>query len=231
IFIPAAISQSFQLSYNGTVISNGTDIYAWGDSTYGTIITKEISVKNISSSSVSSVGKKIETNQISGTSSMFCFGTCYPSTTSESETVSITNNHDTVFSVDYKPKGHLGESIITCVVYNVNNINDSAWFVIHFNATPATIKEVAITKPEISNPYPNPAKDYTCFNYSFPKNTINIKFILQNIIGTTIKEIEIGNTDGKLTLITNDLKEGVYFYSFLAGEKLIITRKLVIRGN
>lgn len=226
------MSQSFQLSDGGVVLSNGTNLYVWGDSAMGTLMTKDIMVKNISSSVVSTIGKKIETNLISGTSSLFCFnGACYPSSTFESVTVSMASNDYTAFSAEYKPKGHLGESVVTFVIFNVNNINDSAWFIVHFNATPAAINEIASTKPEISNPYPNPAKDYTCINYSFPKNTLNIKFILQDIIGTTVKEIKISNTDGKLTLATNNIKEGVYFYSFFAGEKLILTRKLVIQGK
>lgn len=81
----------------------------------------------------------------------------------------------------------------------------------------------------ISNPYPNPAINYTSFNYSFPKNTLHAQFVLRDILGSPVKEIDIGNREGKLLVNTSDIKSGIYFYSFYVDDKLILTKKLIVR--
>ena len=59
IFATSAMSQNLQLSDDSGILSNGSDIYVVGDSAYGTIMEKKISVKNISSSTISVKVKKM----------------------------------------------------------------------------------------------------------------------------------------------------------------------------
>lgn len=238
IITSSAMSQSLQIYHNSGAIPNGTYIYIWGDTACSSVIVAEFDVANISAVSVSIKVKKIENTMLPGflcdyTSSTFCFnGNCYPSfvyVSPDPPAAIAPGAMDTTFSGDYKPKGHLGESIITYVFFNTADTNDSAWVVVHFNATPLVINEPAITKAEVSNPYPNPAINYTSFKYSFPGTTIHAQFVLRDILGSPVKEIEIDNTEGKLLVNTTDIKSGIYFYSFYVNDKLILTKKLVIR--
>jgi hypothetical protein len=234
IIATSAMPQSLQIfDKSGNYLPNDTNIYIWGDSSYSTTMGVKFDVKNISCCSVSMKVKKIETSLLPGTSNTFCFnGHCYFSSVYVSPdppaTIAI-GATDTSFSGDYRPKGHLGESIITYVFFNVNNVNDSAGVVVHFNATPTVINETVIAKAEVSNPYPNPAINYTSFKYRFPENTIHAQFILRDILGFPVKEIEIDNPEGKLLINTTDIKSGIYFYSFYVDDKLILTKKLIVR--
>jgi len=232
IITNSAMSQSLQISYNSGTIPNGTIFHVWGDTLTGTLMSIGIDVKNISSGTVTIKSKKIENSLIPETSCNMCFaGQCFLSTVFISTTSStlVPNTLDTTFSGDYWPKGHLGESIITFVFFNVDNEDDSAWVVVHFNGTPAGISENTLSKINISNPYPNPAINYTSFKYGFPENTVHAQFVLRDILGFPVKEIEINNPEGKLLVNTTDIKSGIYFYSFYVDDKLILTKKLIVR--
>lgn len=225
-------SQSLQLYHESNQLANGTNVYMWCDTITGTLMIQEIDVKNISGAAVTVKTKKIETSLLPGTSCNMCFaGQCFLSTVFISSTQSTiaSNATDTTGSIEYKPKGHLGESIVTYVFFNLSDPNDSAWVVVHFNGTPAGINDGIISKTEISNPYPNPAIDQTSINYSFAQNTSSAKFVLIDLLGSKVKETEIYDLKGSLTVNTSDLNEGIYFYSFYADNKMVLSRKLVVK--
>jgi len=230
IIATSAMSQSFQLSDTSGILPNGSDVYVSGDTSISNTLTKGLTLRNISGGDVSVIVRKIIVNSIQGSINSFCFGTnCYPSTAYTSDTVGIVSGFFTDFSGDYKPNGHTGESIIRYVFFNVYNKTDSVGITVHYNATPAGINKAVATKTEISNPYPNPAGYYTSINYNFPLSTIKAKFVLRDVLGSKVKEMNIYETEGKLTLNTSDIKEGVYFYSFIIDDKLILTKKLIVR--
>ena len=232
--IPAAsiMGQSLQLKNGSDDITNGTVFHVWGDTGTGMSITG-ILIKNISSNSVSVKSKKIENVLIPGAKCSMCFAqNCYLSSTyiSTSSVSILPGSLDNSFTGDYSPKGNLGESIITFVFFNVNNINDSAWIVVHFNGVSSSgIDENTLSKIDISNAYPNPAVNYTSFNYSFPVNTLSARFVLRDLLGSIVKETEIYDKEGKLIINTNQIKDGVYFYNFYVNDKMILTKKLIIR--
>ena len=225
-----AMSQSIQLSDGTGILPNGKDIYIWGDTSIGTA-THGIHIKNISTNTINVKCKKIEDSLISGTICTMCFGiNCYASGTyiTPKQDTLIPNATDTTFSGHYNPKGHLGESIVIFVFFNVANVNDSAWLVVHFNATAVGVNNLFAMNTEISNPYPNPATNFTSINYTLPNTMDKAMFVLTNITGSEVKKIEITNK-GKLNINSGDLNNGVYFCSFFINDKLIQTKKLIIQ--
>lgn len=229
-FAPAKSQSSIQLYDGNTPIASGTHIYVWQDTTESKI-EKLIFAKNISSETVTLKAGKSEIDQLEDTKSSFCWGgQCYGSTTFTSvlSVNSLVNDIDTL-SCDYLHQGHVGVSIVRYYVFNTANPDDSASVIIHFGATGVGIDDQEVTAPEISNPYPNPAISYTSFNYTFPKNTVNAKFVLRDLLGSITKEVEITDFEGKLTINTSNLNGGVYFYTFYVNDKLIQTRKLIIQ--
>ncbi len=231
--IPAnsLMGQNLQLMNGSGNIPNGTTFHIWGDT--GTAMSiVGIHIKNISSGSVTIKAKKIENSLIPGAKCSICFaGSCEFSTTyisSNSSTI-LPDSVDNSFSGDYSPKGHLGESIITFVFFNINNLNDSAWIVVHFNGSSVGINESVLSKIDISNSYPNPAANYTSFNYSFPVNTLSAKFVLYDLTGFKVNETEIYDKEGKLIINTSQFKDGIYFYNFYVNDKMVLTKKLIVR--
>ena len=228
----SAIIQGLQIyDKSGNALLNGTDTVISGDSSYSTIMVVEFGVKNISTASMSVKAKKIVIDTVPGSTNTFCFdSSCFGRDTYVSTTTAIIapGVEDTSFSADYRPRGHLGESIMMYVFFNVDDPSDSAWVIVHFKAIYNGIDDEIAAKTEISDPYPNPAIHHTTFNYNFPDNT-HARFVLRDILGSDIKEMEIHNSEGKLLVNTSDLKSGIYFYSFFVDDELVLTKKLIVR--
>ncbi len=75
------------------------------------------------------------------------------------------------------------------------------------------IKQTAATTPEsYLNVYPNPAKDELTITYQLTGN--NGLFNLYDILGRSLKTIEINTPSGTTTISVADLPTGIYFYKF-----------------
>jgi len=94
------------------------------------------------------------------------------------------------------------------------------------------IKETGNTNGSLFQNYPNPSKSRTSIKYSINKGQEGIvKLYLSDLRGQKIKEIvNKYHTPGlyKVSLNTNNLSPGVYFYVLEAGDNFSISKKLVI---
>jgi hypothetical protein len=222
-----------QISNSTGTLANGTELYIWGDSASTTVMDVNLSVKNISTGTVNVKAKEIPSSLVSGAKVSLCFaGSCYAevATTfiSPSSASIAPNVVNSTFTGEYHPLDHLGASTVIFEFFNTGNTSDSAWVVVNFNASPTAIKEIAPLNAEISNPYPNPAANFTSFNYSTPNYTGNTRIVITNILGSVVKEMNIEN-EGKITINTSDLNDGIYMYSFIVDDKLIQTKRLIIQ--
>jgi plastocyanin len=82
--------------------------------------------------------------------------------------------------------------------------------------------------------YPNPSKGTV--TVSLPQATqkagLDYKLRLSNIIGREVRTVALKPellTDG-MTLNLSDLPAGIYFYSLLAGDKVVTTKRLVLQN-
>lgn len=195
-------------------------------------IEAKIKVKNNALVSKTIKVKKIENSLIAGSLNTFCFsGNCFSSSTYVSPLSVILSSGatDSSFAGDYSPKGFLGTSTITYVFFDINNVNDSAWVVVNFVATPAGLIENTAIKFDISNPYPNPAKNMVIYNYSFTGEINDAKILVRDLLGNIVIQEQIFDLQGKLSIDISDLKNGIYFYSFVLNNKNVVSKKLVIQ--
>ena len=232
-FTTNVMSQSIQLSDDSGIVANGKNFYM-EDSCASMSFTR-IHVTNISSGSLGYRVKKIETSLVAGASCSMCWGNCYGSgtytvpPTSKSPITIASNATDASFVGDYNPGGSCGESIITYVFFNAASVNDSAWILVHYITTCTGINELNQSKFEISNAFPNPAVGNTSINYSLPQNTVNAKCVVTNILGSKVIEMPVNNQKGTITINTEVLNSGIYFYSFYVNSQLISTKKLMVK--
>ena len=82
---------------------------------------------------------------------------------------------------------------------------------------------------KFSNPYPNPSDNFTSFDYLLPKATKNSKIVIRNILGIVVKEVKIFNKKGNIKLSTEELTDGIYFYSIIVNDNIFITKRLIVR--
>jgi len=176
--------------------------------------------------------KKIENNVLANTLNSFCFnGQCYPPFVFVCDSFMALPSGDTTtassFYGDYTPSGIVGSSVITYVVYDANNPNDSTYVTVTYQANLASISKPDFSRVDFSNPYPNPASVQAKINYNIPLSYNKATLILRNLIGTTVKEYELDNTQGRIVLDLADLDEGIYFYSLIIDGNVVLTRKLI----
>ncbi len=79
----------------------------------------------------------------------------------------------------------------------------------------------------ISAPSPNPARSITAFNYNIKSGSkAEVKII--NMLGKTVKSIDVNTSTGNVVLSTADLPSGVYFISLNVEGKNSAVQKLVV---
>jgi hypothetical protein len=53
---------------------------------------------------------------------------------------------------------------------------------------------------------------------------------IRNILGSVVKVVEINETKGTVRVDGSDLTNGVYFYSFIVNDEVLLAKKLVIQN-
>ena len=221
-------AQSFQLSDGSGTISNG-DTITHSSSQTNVTIEAHASIKNISTNVVRTLVKRTEIVIIPTTKNSFCWLLCYPPFINESpDTIDIASGHtDNHFVGDYRPMGTTGTSIILYTFFNAENTNDSISFVVKYISGVVGIDD-ANPNITVSNLYPNPAVNNVSIQYNLD-GTHNAELEIRNVLGSIVKTIKIEEMQGILSIDVSDLTNGVYFYSFIANNTIIKSKKLVIQ--
>lgn len=76
--------------------------------------------------------------------------------------------------------------------------------------------------------YPNPAKEWTAFNYTLPDNSTKGVIKIVDITGAVIEVIEVSGSEGQHVWDTRNIKSGVYMYSFIVNG-IVNTDKVIIQ--
>jgi hypothetical protein len=82
---------------------------------------------------------------------------------------------------------------------------------------------------EFSNPFPNPANQQTGINFQLPSPNSEARIMLRNLLGSVVKEIQVKGTENKFSINTSDLNNGLYFYSVLFENRILFTKKLIVK--
>ncbi|HNS17609.1 MAG TPA: T9SS type A sorting domain-containing protein [Bacteroidales bacterium] len=228
----AAIPQSLELYHDGMLLANGENV-AVLENPSEFLITAHIGFKNISTASIPVKVKMHEVDVIEGTTHYFCFGgSCYPPGTVESAgayTLNAGELSENQFYADYMPSGIQGTSRVKYTFFNENNVDDSICAVVSFISGYLGLTENLLNQIRLSEAYPNPANSSASFNYTLPAGIHLARLEMHNLLGSVVREAAITYLQGKITIPTADLQEGMYFYTLRAQGKSVSTGKLVIR--
>lgn len=82
---------------------------------------------------------------------------------------------------------------------------------------------------EFSNPFPNPANQQTGISFRLPTPSSEARVMLRNLLGSVVKEIKVKGDQDKFSIITSDLNNGLYFYSVLFENRILFTKKLIVK--
>jgi hypothetical protein len=225
-------AQSFSLQDTlGVAIPAGSNIQVLGDPT-AAVITAKIHVKNNAAEAKDVKVKKVihEGDTLALTMNYFCWGVCYGPTTYVSpfaQTIQAGAVNDQFYG-DYNPQSIPGKSTITYVFFDVNNVNDSVAVTIEYNASPASVGAPK-AQASVSAAYPNPAINTFNLEYNISGQVNKAKVVISNILGSQVKEVELDSRSGKIQIPVTELVNGIYFYSIVADEQLVLTRKFVVK--
>lgn len=197
----------------------------------GDVIKAPLSFKNTSSKSITLIIKK--TNSLIGTSQQnyFCQdGHCLDQ---KVEDYSIRlEPGETLSSLQIALESGLapGLSSVKYLIYNRHQPLDAVEVDLNFIVEERPNRQNIYSSPNltIQEVYPNPASHFAEVGYKILDKSVKAKIILNNVLGTTVGEYELPSLEDKIKINTDNLKEGIYFYTLYEDQKAVITKKLVI---
>lgn len=226
-------AQSLQLlTPSGQIIANGGTIclkWTLYDTTWD--VNTELQIKNISSESADvKVIKTLKT--LPGTqSAYFCFaGFCF------GDTVTVSPNKltldagktDANFSAHINPFNFSGSAVVCYKFYTTKNPKDTVSVFVQSEVWHLGINDLSNFKVELGTAYPSPANDKFTVDYTLSGQQ-PARLVLQNVLGTSVREEPVSEGNGKIQVNVGGLAEGIYLYSLYVGDKIVSTKKLVIR--
>jgi hypothetical protein len=225
IFAQAPQIEIRDLSEN---IVNGTTILVDTSNINIDIMPIELMVKNATDQELSLFVRRIMNSKVPDSDNGYCFGIlCYISDTS-SYPMLLAPGVDTSFLADYYPYAHAGLTSITYEFFEGGGHSTIREQVtVNFLVSPVGLGN-DLNSYEFTGAFPNPASSSTSFNFSIPAIS-NGNIVIRNLLGSVVRDVKLDKQQGRIAINTNDLKDGVYFYSFILDNKAIMTKKLVIR--
>lgn len=191
-----------------------------------------LDVFNNSSTAKNVKVKKYDLSLADSTTSNICWVACYPDWTYITpdplliEPGSFTPN----FTGDLTYRSIQGLSTVKFVFFDIENETDSSFVTINFIVgTLGVNNPAAIKSATVSNAYPNPAVSATNIDYRLPSGVSNAKIKINTLLGTTIREISLSNSEGKAQVDVSNLSNGIYVYTLFVNNSAVATRKFVVQ--
>lgn len=216
---------------------NGNDITNLSLTVHGSpsasVIKAEVFLHNAMAETVEVWAKKIEEEIIPNTFNTFCWGNhCYTNTVFESEGgLSLdaeTTSSSTDFYGEYYPEGNSGTTVIVYEFFSRNASFETVSVTVSYVAEATSVSVPRLNQTRISDPRPNPARDFTLFDYHLPPDIRSARIVVRNLTGSSVLEVPIDPAGSRLRLETSNLNNGIYLYSFVVNDQVILTKKLVV---
>lgn len=222
-----AQTSGFTIKTKDNVVMNSQTFNIWGSVDTTTILSLLFDVTNNGTAIKNTYMERHELSLIPGTQNYFCWDVCYPPFVGMSTTGVNINPAGTyqLGSVDYQPQGQLGMSTIRYVIWDYQNPNDSAWFIVNWGTSPAGVSE--IVSGNLLPSYPNPASSYTNVKYEL-SGAANASLTVYNMLGSVVQTLPVHDAQGTIRLDVSSYTNGIYFYALVADGRTLSTRKFTV---
>jgi len=227
IFAFSAYAQSLSLSTTSGPLSNNAEIIMGFDTVTLVHDYDDLNVKNNTGSKIMVMLKKVYISMVPGTKNFMCWGVCTEEFLAGPLEILPNETNTLDFSCHYDPRGKTGISEFRYVFYIENNPLDSVCFRMKFKH-PANIGINEINNLHVfTNAFPNPANNMVTIKYNADINENNT-IVITDLLGKVIQSYPLSGNNGIVTINTAELSNGIYLYSFVADNKSILTKKLII---
>jgi len=213
-FLTGLVILSLNLLHAQSIIVNSPNPTIVVGSADADELSTGIEIANISLEQKEIKVRRTMLTTIDSTSNYFCWTACYIPSVSLSPSGLILNGDSSInntFTSHFKPNGHSGISEIQYTFFDANNPLDSANVVVRYEIAPVGISKIS-TNTSLKA-FPNPADDKVTL--SFARSSLNGKgsIELYNMLGSKVYSQQVEDMDGTITISTENLKAGLYFYS------------------
>ena len=189
-----------------------------------------LTIKNVSNKDHDVLCEKNVLISAPGTDDHFCWGgTCYGSSTIVSTaTTNIQSGQadDIEFEGVFDAYCNDGYAVVEYCFYPDGDPADRSCITVTYNNDVAIgITPDKIFELNISNFYPNPAKEIANVNYYLNNNS---EMVIMDILGNKVKSIYF-TEKGTKSINVSDLSKGVYFGNLISNNEVVAIKKLIVK--
>ena len=193
-------------------------------------IGTEITVTNISSSSINILVSRQTLNQSLGTENYFCWNECYGAQTSVSpngKLFSPQEVNDSSFQVHYENNNtEPASAIIKYCAFNEAIPSDSACTIVYYNVGTTSVTD-NFSATTFSDFHPNPTSSTAFLDYNLNSSDV-AEIVVTDMLGSIVKKEIINNKSGTLKFDVSDTKAGLYFANILVNGEFKTMKRLVV---
>ncbi len=177
--------------------------------------------------------RKIEQEVLPNTFNTFCWADfCFDVDVVESPSglslAAGATTIDTDFYGQYYPDGQSGTTIVNYEFFSRNESFETVGVTVTYTADATGTSGPRLSQARIADPRPNPARDFTIFDYQLPPDVRSARLVVRNLTGSVVMETSLDPSGSRLRLETSSLNNGIFLYSFVVNEQVILTKKLVV---
>ncbi len=181
--------------------------------------------------------RRYEVWTVDGSSNMFCWGVCYSSAPSGTHSVWTSPHPETLsedeyftgFHAYYEPNGMPGTARFRYVFYDEANPNgpDSSWVDIDYCSTVGISESATRSAELIVTPNPS-AGSSIVLDYTLGDLGQGTEVTLYNVLGEKVRRQALTTAQGRVTISSADLRNGVYFANIVRNGRMLATRRVVV---
>lgn len=221
-------AQTIKVTFEGDELANGDTVKV--EVAAGDEVKSYFYLTNMTSSpfEARSVYSAIQTNE--GDEILMCFGECVIDTVSPFVSL-VPGEEFTGFDIAYTPASDNPALIkVSLQKKNEEEVETMIDFFVKYHNPEVSLSAQVKSLPLGIDIYPNPMATGAVVNYYIPSKYSNPQMVIRNMVGKTLKTYSLkSGVQTRLNINSDDLSNGVYFYSVIANGQTLTTKKLVVR--
>ncbi len=200
----------------------------------GDLYKAMITVTNSSGNSIEVRVKRTVETLANGHVTYFCWGNCYGPNTNESpiqdsRPIAAGASDANSFFGDVETGGTPGLTRVTYCFYDKKNPLDEVCYTFTYDVANG-VQTVSISDAEIlTSVYPNPVQSIGKVGYNLNgKKYTEANLVVRNLTGAIVKTYKIAQSNGEISINTDQMGNGIYMYSLIVDGKAMLTRKMTV---
>ncbi|MFN3554921.1 MAG: T9SS type A sorting domain-containing protein [Bacteroidales bacterium] len=199
------------------------------------VIKTYIFFSNMGEEPVEVMVRKIEIQKPDGSDCTFCWNDfCFSPDYYETENPIVlpggATSSSTDFYAEFWPGNQAGVSLIKFEFFNNREEFETVSVVLKITIDDATqvYFPPAITRWELRDARPNPARDHTVVGFAIPSGSRSAQLVVRNLVGNIVFTQNLEPNSTRTRINTQNLANGIYIYSLVIDNQVVSSKRLVV---